>query len=464
MPDHLSIAPLHRQVGRLSRQELIGRLQAVRALSAARGLRFLDDRSRPRTIELAFTPWVLTPTQLAFFQRLTLTMAGALMRLPALYAAHEAIRRILPFDAAQESWIRLASHPRSRPTAVIGRLDSTATFAHAGWRRQFQFLEPNAVGVGGVHYAPAACSVILDALGDVLGRAFPGATIVPTPDPRRLLLDELTRVARRLDRPIRRVALIENDDYTTGTDEFGSLARHLSQQGLKALVADPRQLRLSNGRLMAKDLEIDLIYRDCELSEFIEMEAGGKRLAALRRAIQDGRLISGLLWEFDHKSSWEVFTDPAYARHFTPRQRRLFHRHLPWTRLVRQARVTDPARRRVDLPGYVRRHKDGLVLKPNTLYGGQGVVVGHAATQTLWERTLSKALHGDTRYVVQQRARIGRERFPVLEDGCLREVERHVVSGFFFNSSDVGLVGRFSSNPVVNVSRGGGLLCALMVQ
>jgi len=46
----------------------------------------------------------------------------------------------------------------------------------------------------------------------------------------------------------------------------------------------------------------------------------------------------------------------------------------------------------------------------------------------------------------------------------VRQVERRVVSGFFFNSFRAGLVGRFSADPVVNVSRGGGLLCALMAQ
>jgi hypothetical protein len=39
-----------------------------------------------------------------------------------------------------------------------------------------------------------------------------------------------------------------------------------------------------------------------------------------------------------------------------------------------------------------------------------------------------------------------------------------VVSGFFFTSSDIGLVGRFSDDPVVNVSRGGGLVAAFLVE
>ncbi|MBI3087816.1 MAG: hypothetical protein HYY91_02895 [Candidatus Omnitrophica bacterium] len=462
--DHASSDPIRRQLARLSRQDLADRLHAVRALAAVRGLRYLDDNSRPKTIEMALVPWVLTPVQVAFFGRVIRTLADALGRLPGLYARHAALRDILPFDEGQLSWLGLARHPRSRPLAVIGRLDSTATFAHAGWRRTYQMLEPNTVGVGGVHYAPAACSIVLDVLGDVLERAFPGHVMAPTPDPRQLLLEELVSVAGRLGRRLRGVALIENTDYTTGTDEFGSLARYLRGQGLKATVTDPRHVRRTNGRLTADGIEVDLVYRDCELSEFVEIEDAGHRLTAMRQAVREGRLVSGLMWEFDQKASWELFTDARWARHFTPVQQRLFRKHLPWTRMVREASVTDPAGRRVDLPAYIRRRKDALVLKPNSLYGGQGVVVGRTVNQASWERTLAKALRrGSERYVVQRLAPIAAHRFPVLDGGSPHEVERRVVSGFFLNSTGVGLVGRFSEDPVVNVSRGGGLLPALVV-
>ena len=462
--DYIPAGVFQRQLARLSRQDLSDRLSAIRALSAVRGLRYLDDNSRPRTIMLASAPWLLTRQQMAFFGTVAQQLIGGLLRLPALYARHRAIREILPFDPAQRSWLRLAAHPRHGPLAVMGRLDSTATFSHRAWRREFQMLEANAVGVGGVHYAPAGCSILLDVFGDLLERTAPGRRVVPTPDPRQLLLEELAGTARRLGRRLRGIALLENTDYTTGTDEFSSLAAHFNRVGLTAVVADPRDLRYARGRLLARGTAVDLLYRDSELSEFIEMEGGGHRLAALRQAIREGRLISGLLWEYDLKSAWDVFTDPAWGRHFTPGQRALFRAHLPWTRLVRDARVSDPAGRSMELLPYIRRHKDQLVLKPNTLYGGQGVTIGVRATQAQWERKLAQALRGPIRYVVQRRAQIRSERFPAWDDGRLRDVERRVVSGFFVTSTGVGLVGRFSEDPVVNVSRGGGLLSALLVQ
>jgi hypothetical protein len=373
------------------------------------------------------------------------------------------VREIVCLGSEREAWLRLCPPARARPLAVIGRLDAAAGFDRPRWAAAVRWLEPNAVGVGGVHYAPAGCSIVMDVLGDVLARALPGRVITATPDPRQLLVEALRAVARRLGRPLRGVALIENTDFTTGTDEFRELARYLNRRGIPAVVADPRELRLRRGQLMARGLSVDLVYRDSELAEFVEMERAGCRLTALRQAIREGRLISGLAWEVDQKSAWEVFTDARFARCFTAPQRRLFQRHLLWTRLIRAARVTDPAGRWVDLPAFIHRHQQHLVLKPNSLFGGTGVVLGSTVSARVWQRTLQRALRGPRRYVVQQAARMPTDVFPFLEEDRVCWRERYVVSGFFFSSAGIGLVGRFSRQPVVNVSRGGGLVSALWV-
>ncbi len=461
--DYVPRAILDRALRALSRNALRDRLYAMRALADVRGVRYLDDAGRPRTIGIALKPWLLTSEQLLRFHHVAWQLTDALLQLSHLYGRLAAVREIVRFEPAREAWMRLATHPRARPLAVIGRLDSTAVYDHARWAADFRMLEPNAVGVGGVHYAPTACSITMDVLGDVLAQALPGRAITATPDPRQLLVEELRAVAKRLGRPLRGVALIENTDYTTGTDEFQELAKYLSGRGLPAVVTDPRQLRLVNGQLYVRGLRVDLLYRDSELAEFVEMEAAGHRLTALRQAVKRGQLISGLTWEFDQKSAWEIFTDARYHRYFTSAQRRLFRSHLLWTRLVREAAVTDSNGRAVDLPRFIRRNRERLVLKPNTMFGGEGVVIGPTVSQPVWERELHRALRGKERYVVQQLARIPRDWFPSLADGGVHWQERCMVSGFFFSSSGVGLVGRFSSKPVVNVSQGGGLIPALWV-
>lgn len=461
--DYIPRHVLERPLRRLGRAALVDRLHAIQALGAVRGLRYVDDRGRPRTIDLALKPWLLTSEQMWCFHRVAHLLADALLRVAHLYDHLPAVRQIIRFAPDREAWLRLAAHPKSRPLAVIGRLDSTAIYDHARWRTEFRMLEPNAVGVGGVHYAPTGCSIVMDVLEDVLSRALPGRAITATPDPRQLLIDELRAVAKRRHRPLRGVALLENTDYTTGTDEFQELARDLRQRGLATVVADPRELKLSRGRLTARGVPVDFLYRDSELDEFVEMEQGGRRLTALRHAIREGRLISSLTWECDQKSAWEIFTDARYSRYFTAAQRQLFRDHVLWTRLVREARVTDPAGRTVDLIPYIRRHQHILVLKPSTLFGGEGVMLGSTVGRAVWEQHLRRALSGRTRYVVQHRARVPADTFPIMTGQHISFQQRHVVSGFFFSSSGIGVVGRFSAQPVVNVSRGGGLISALWV-
>jgi hypothetical protein len=462
--DYIPRRVLERQLRRLGRHALRDRLHALRALADIRGLRYVDDAGRARTIDVALKPWLLTSDQMFCFHWVAQLLSDALLRLAYLHGRVPDVRDVVIFEPERQRWMELTAHPRSRPLAVIGRLDSTATYDHADWQSSFRMLEPNTVGVGGVHYAPTGCGIVQDVLADVLTKALPGRAITPTPDPRQLLIDELRAVAARRHRPLRGIALIENTDYTTGTDEFQELAQELRRRGLSAVVADPRELRLVSGRLHAGRTPVDLVYRDSELAEFVEMERSGAKLTALRQAIREGRLVSGLTWEFDQKSAWEIFTDPRYVQHFSPAQRRFFREHLLWTRLVREDRVRDPGGKLVDLPVYIKRHRARLVLKPNSLFGGEGVLIGSEVSQADWERGLHRALRGRERYVVQARANIPRDTFPALtRQGGVTWQERCVVSGFYFSSTGVGLVGRFSSQPVVNVSQGGGLITGLWV-
>ncbi|MBI2093940.1 MAG: hypothetical protein HYT88_04385 [Candidatus Omnitrophica bacterium] len=461
--DYIPRAQLERPFRRLTPHSLQDRLHALHALAKARGMRYRDDSGRSRTIDITLKPWVLTSAQLWLFHRVILQLADALVRVMHLHRRLASVREVIPFDSHRQEWLSLCALPKQPILGVVGRLDSTALYDQPSWKNEFRMLEPNAVGVGGLHYAPTCCSVVMDVVGDLLVEALPGRPISPLPDPRALLIQELEAMAVRLGHPLKAVALIENTDYKTGTDEFQQIARTLSKRGLKAIVADPRELRWSQGKLMAKETAVDFLYRDSELAEFLEMEQAGFRLSALRQAIREGRLLSSLAWEFDQKSAWEIFTDKNFSRYFTPSQRQLFREHLLWTRLVRDAWVSDPKGKRVALVDYIRRHKDSLVLKPNLLFGGEGVVLGIKVSQKTWEKHLEKALKGSERYVVQQLACIATDTFPLLKNGQVRFEKRCAVSGFFFNSRSIGLIGRFSPKPVVNVSQGGGLVPALWV-
>src|SRR5581483_3130875 len=111
--------------------------------------------------------------------------------------------------------------------------------------------------------------------------------------------------------------------------------------------------------------------------------------------------------ELDQKSLWEVLTDPTLSRkYFTPEERSVFRRHVLWTRILSDRKTVLPDGSTGDLLPFARREREGLVLKPNRSFGGEGVVIGPAQTAAEWEAALDTALADAERWVVQQLASI----------------------------------------------------------
>jgi uncharacterized circularly permuted ATP-grasp superfamily protein len=154
-----------------------------------------------------------------------------------------------------------------------------------------------------------------------------------------------------------------------------------------------------------------------------------------------------------------LLTRPEFARHFTLRQRQLFRKHILWTRLLWPRRTTDPKGRWIDLTAYARRNRGSLLLKPNRMYGGEGVVFGRSVSQRVWENHLERVLRRPSTHVIQQAARVRSEMFPVASpDGRICLEPFYVVTGFAATPDGLAVLGRASKESVVNVSRKGGLI------
>jgi len=105
-------------------------------------------------------------------------------------------------------------------------------------------------------------------------------------------------------------------------------------------------------------------------------------------------------------------------QYFGADDRRLFRRHVLWTRLLADRRTTLPHDKEGDLLEYARLNRDLLVLKPNRAYGGTGVMIGPATEQTDWEAALQKAVISandpENSWVVQTATRLPVHEFPVV--------------------------------------------------
>jgi len=446
----------------IPREEVRRMLERREALCVKHGMSMFTSKGKPRAIDVQLRPWMLDAVQKRFFHRACRLLRSALARVMPLYLSDPAVRRVLPLEPQEHEWMLQANSAGvQRPQAVLDRLDSTATFACTDWRDNFWFLEPNSVGIGGVHYIQATCELTNEWVIPALRRVLPDLRFVFPDDIRQILFKLMVRHARATGRRLRRVALLEDQSVSEGTDEFSSVARQFNLWGLKAVTADPREITLRRGELTVRSKPVDLFYRDTEITEMFEMtgKKSPRLLSGLREAFVRNQVISSIAGEFDHKSAWELFTNPEFARRFTLRQKNLFRKHILWTRLLWERKTTDRQGRNVDLFSYARRNRENLVIKPNRMYGGEGVVFGHQATQKAWEQRLDQAARRPSTHVVQQATQVRAELFPVASrDGRVRLEPFYAVTGFAATRDGLAVLGRSSKEAVVNVSRKGGLI------
>ena len=104
---------------------------------------------------------------------------------------------------------------------------------------------------------------------------------------------------------------------------------------------------------------------------------------------------------------------------------------VPWTRVVAHKK-TKYKDRDVDLPEFILRSREQLMLRPNEDTGEHRVFVGAEMKQSAWESALRAAFR--TPYVVQERLCSGRQLFPVFQYGELQMKEAEVsVHPYVFN-------------------------------
>ncbi|HEY7409683.1 MAG TPA: hypothetical protein VII13_03015 [Vicinamibacteria bacterium] len=255
------------------------------------------------------------------------------------------------------------------------------------------------------------------------------------------------------------IAIVDYDDVPTRT-EHHLFREFFADQGYPALVCDPRDLEYEGRVLRHEGQPIDIVYKRLLVNEFLEKV---DRLQPLLEAARDRAvtLVNPFRCKPIHKKAiFEVLTDDSLAGLFDDEQRAAIAAHVPWTRRVREGRATRRGEP-IDLPQYVRLHREELVMKPNDEYGGKGVHVGWEMTDTEWEKALEEALRSS--YVVQEKVELRRQTFPLL-DGELRFEDLVVdLDPFLFQGEVEGFLTRLSSTSLANVSSGGGQVPAFVV-
>lgn len=342
------------------------------------------------------------------------------------------------------------------PAEAIARLD-------AFWPRggALRFIEYNSESPGGVGFGAALARIFREL---PVMRAFETTHAVHAEPVLEHTLDALLASYRawggRESKPA--IAIVDWREAKTYA-EFELCRAAFEAQGHACVIADPDELELTSGRLRARGVVVDVVYRRVVASEVAARLGTSHALvrAARERAacVASGFGAMAML----SKIGFALASDPAASPELTAEERSAIDSYVPWTRVVRDGATTAWTGERVDLLEFVEARREELVVKPATDYGGAGVVLGWTVAPEAWSAALRSALERPS--VVQRRVEIPSEEFPVVVDGGVRmarfmaDVDPYVFAG----STGKGQGTRLSASELLNVSAGGGSAAPVFV-
>jgi uncharacterized circularly permuted ATP-grasp superfamily protein len=397
-------------------------------------------------------------------------LARVLDRFCSAYRTDDVLRRALNLPPAESELLRIV--PTLDDPLQLARLD--AFLLDDG---NIQFLEFNAESPAGIGYT----DVMFDGLSELLpalaaeGSNAPGTYERIIPHLVRTVRDVEARwrtwahdhasasIPPRCERP--NVVLIDTAD-SPSVPEFRIICRALEAAGYHASHATLDELRRHDGRLFVGDTPIDVVYRRALVEDILDPHASSGA-AALIASVRDGAVA--MLNPFparvaNNKKLLALLGAPEFAHLLhDDEEREIVASCIPWTRIVAPGGSSLPGGDAGDLPHFIRSHRTQLVLKPASDYGGHNVHLGVNTDQDLWD-SLVDAHAGTGEWIVQQYLAVPRGEFTTIENGELvTQLRFFNINPFAIGGRYAGMITRISTEPVINVSAGGGLLPCVAV-
>jgi hypothetical protein len=409
----------------------------------SRGLYFGE-----RPLCTVLRPRFLTPDQYIYMRSRIRPLLSAFEKISQAAVADDQFRSQFGLFDWEEQLIH--DDPGYKVHAPLSRLDSF--FVTDGEGLALKFTEYNAE-------VPAA-SAYNDVLNDVffglpvMGQFLKHYAVRPLPT-RHSVLHVLLESFRQWGggrKP--KIAILDWQEVPTRS-EFELFLQYFNSQGLDCRIVDPRNVEYRQDGLYDEDYRIDLIYKRVLITELIEQGGlDGPIVKAVRN--RDVCMVNPFTCKLLYKkASLAVMSDERNAAMFSQAETRAIQEHIPWTRVVEE-RVTTYKGMPIDLIPFLQKYREQFVLKPNDDYGGRGIILGWQTNATGWEQALQVAI--ESPHVVQERVRIPSEPYPSLVDGRLQIYNRMLdTAPFVFHGEYVdGCLTRLSTDPLLNVSAGGG--------
>ena len=178
-------------------------------------------------------------------------------------------------------------------------------------------VEPNLCGVGGIHLGPTCEQCSPTSCCPSSCSTTRSCRMEVGQDLRELFIQEVLDHLEAIGRPGRNVCFIEPKYSGDGPDEQ---ERCWPNTTTPARAEDPARRPgravLRDGEVWYDDTLVDIAYRDYEIRDLIALEAREWTSSPIRDAVPQNRMISSVGGDFDHKSCWEILTDPQFTQKY----------------------------------------------------------------------------------------------------------------------------------------------------
>ncbi|MGE0882151.1 MAG: hypothetical protein AB7P14_01285 [Blastocatellales bacterium] len=405
-----------------------------------------------RPICTVLRPMLINEKQYDYLRQESVLVLSAIEKLNRALLADKNLRAELDLTAAEEEII--AIEPGFSAPDASGRLD-----AFLNSSGDFSFVEYNADSPGGLLYGDTLSEIFMDMeVVREFARRFPVRRI----GIRQRILNALLDCYREWgwhDHP--RIAIVDWNEVRTRA-EFEICRQHFESQGYPTAIVDPRELEYRGGWLRAGDFRINLVYKRVVVGELLERCGVNHPLV---RAVRERAVClanSFRVQMLSKKITFAQLDDPANEYLFNAEEIAALRRHIPWTRKLAEGFTTYRGRK-VDLLEFAVTHRDQLVLKPNSDYGGRGVTLGWECDEEKWRQAIDDALGAS--FVIQERVEVQQETFPTIASGEVTYEQRYVdFDPYTWNGEDVEGAGvRLSSSALLNVTAGGGSATPMLI-
>lgn len=352
----------------------------------------------------------------------------------------------------------VAIDPKYKQVSASSRLDSFLT------EDAYSFVELNGESPAGIAFADSASEIFMEMpvmkkfveKYDV--RSFEGR-----PQMLAVLLSSYEEFLGHKPEKNPVIAIVDLKDLPT-IKEFELFKDYFEANGYTSLICSPDELVFDNGKLLYKEVQIDIVYKRLLVNEYLPIM---NEHPALLEACKAGAvcMANNFRSKLIHKKAiFAVLTNERYEHLFDEDELKAIKAHIPWTRNFREEKTIYQTEE-IDLVEWTRSNQSKLVLKPNDDYGGHGIYIGWISDEAEWNEAIKIALeNGD--YLVQERVKTSKEVFPMLFGtlGEIQMVEQLVdLDPLLFDGKVGSAFTRLSSTELANVSSGGGMVPTFII-